>query len=49
MAYLFPSAEWVEQLKIEVNRSEAYANSGKTWEGDFCFVVKPGGALKEPF
>ena len=48
MAYLFPSAEWVEQLKIEVNRSEAYANSGKTWEGDFCFVVKPGGALKEP-
>ncbi len=49
MAYLFPSAEWFEQLKTEVNRSEAYANSGKTWEGNFYFIIKPGGALAEPF
>jgi putative sterol carrier protein len=48
MAYPFPSAEWLEQLVIEINRSEAYANSGKAWEGDFIFVIKPGGDLKEP-
>jgi putative sterol carrier protein len=49
MAYLFPSPEWFEQLKIEVNRSDAYANSAKTWEGDFHFIIKPEGALTEPF
>jgi len=49
MAYLFPSAEWFDQLKIEVNRSEAYANSGKTWEGDFHFIIKPWGDRQEPF
>jgi putative sterol carrier protein len=49
MAYLFPSAEWFDQLKTEVNRSEAYASSGKTWEGDFHFIIKPWGARQEPF
>ena len=49
MAYLFPSPEWVEQLKNEVNRSEAYASSGKTWEGDFFFTVEASDSLKEPF
>ncbi len=49
MSYLFPSPEWVEQLKIEINRNEAYRSSGKTWEGDFFFVVKSGPGMKEPF
>ena len=49
MPYLFPSPEWIEQLKIEINRSEAYANSAKTWEGDFHFIIEPGGPIKEPF
>jgi len=48
MAYLFPSAEWTEQLMTEVNRSEAYASSAKTWEGDFYFVIEPGPGVKEP-
>jgi putative sterol carrier protein len=49
MAYLFPSAEWFEQLKNEINRSEAYASSGKTWEGDFYFIIQPWGGRQEPF
>lgn len=48
MAYQFPSAEWVEQLKNEINRSDAYSSAAKTWEGDFHFVVKPGPGIKEP-
>lgn len=38
---LFPSQEWVKQLANELNRSEAYADAGKNWEGDFYFVVEP--------
>ncbi len=48
MAYLFPSPEWFEQLKNEINRSEAYASSAKTWEGDFYFIIKPWGTRQEP-
>ncbi len=46
MAYEYMSPAWIEQLKTEVNRSEAYASSAKNWEGDFYFIVeplKPGG------
>jgi putative sterol carrier protein len=49
MSYTFPSPEWFDQLKIEVNRSEAYASSAKTWEGDFFFTVEAGPGLAEPF
>ncbi len=49
MSYLFPSSEWFDQLKIEVNRSEAYRNSAKTWEGDFYFTIEPGPGIKEPY
>jgi copper oxidase (laccase) domain-containing protein len=46
------SPAWIEQLQIEVNRSEAYASSAKTWEGDFHFIVeplKPGGQPKRMY
>ena len=49
MPYLFPSPEWVEQLRIEINRNQAYRRSGKTWEGDFYFTVEAVPGLKEPF
>lgn len=49
MPYLFPSNEWFQQLKMEVNRSEAYKVSAKTWEGDFFFTIEPGPGIKEPF
>jgi len=48
MPYLFPSAEWVAQLQEAINHSAAYASSAKTWEGDFYFIVEPGGGLTEP-
>jgi putative sterol carrier protein len=47
MAVLFPGAEWVEQLKDEINRSDAYASAARTWEGDFYFIVKPGPGIPE--
>ncbi len=49
MAYLFPSAEWVEAFKEAINASEAYRKSAAKWEGDFYFIISPGGPIKEPF
>ncbi len=48
MAYIFPSAEWVAQLKDVVNNDPAYASSAKTWEGDFYFIVEPGPGIEQP-
>lgn len=48
MSYLFPSAEWVAQLQKAINSSPAYASSAKTWEGDFYFIIEPGGGITEP-
>ena len=45
MAYQFPSDAWVKALMEDLNRSEAYAEAAKTWEGDFYFIVDPGGTL----
>jgi putative sterol carrier protein len=38
---VFPSADWVEELKRELNSSAAYAEAAKSWEGDFYFVIEP--------
>jgi putative sterol carrier protein len=45
MAIQFPSDAWVKALMQELNNSAAYAEAAKTWEGDFYFVVEPGGTL----
>ena len=37
----FPSAEWLDQLKEQLNTSPAYADAAKNWEGDFYFVIDP--------
>jgi putative sterol carrier protein len=37
----FPSHEWVKELERELNTSDAYAEAGKNWEGDFYFVIDP--------
>lgn len=39
MAIKFPSDEWVKALMAEINKSEAYRDAAKNWEGDFYFVV----------
>jgi putative sterol carrier protein len=48
VAFLFPSADWVDQLKDEINRSDGYASAARTWEGDFYFIVRAGPGLAEP-
>jgi len=45
MAYKFPSDAWIKALMEDLNKSAAYAEAAKTWEGDFYFIVEPGGAL----
>jgi len=45
MAHKFPSDPWVKALMEDLNKSEAYAEAAKNWEGDFYFVVEPGGVL----
>ena len=47
MAYQFPSDAWVKALMEDLNNSQAYAEAAWNWEGDFYFVVEPGGALTQ--
>jgi len=49
MAYLFPSAEWVDAFKDAINANESYRKSAAKWEGDFYFIISPKGPIKEPF
>jgi len=43
----FPSDEWIKIFKEELNKSKAYEESAKEWEGDFLFVITPDEELKE--
>jgi putative sterol carrier protein len=43
----FPSDEWVRALMDEINRSQAYEQAARNWEGDFYFIVEPEGGLDE--
>ncbi len=45
--YLLGSEEWLNALAEAINNSPAYAEAAKTWEGDFYFIVEPGGNIKE--
>lgn len=45
MAVKFPSQEWADAMKQEVNSSEAYADAAKSWEGDFYFVISDSDQL----
>jgi len=48
MTLPFASEEWLKELMVKINESEAYRSAAKTWEGDFYFVVEPAGASAEP-
>ena len=43
----FPTDEWIKALMVDLNESKTYAEAAKKWEGDFIFIVEPGGTLKE--
>lgn len=47
MGLPFPSDEWVKALMEKLNSSPGYKSAAKSWEGDFAFVVTPGGSIKE--
>jgi len=47
MPYKFPSDEWIKALMVQLNNSEAYKKSAKTWEGDFYFIAT-GESLPKP-
>jgi putative sterol carrier protein len=42
MALRFATDAWIKALGDELNASEKYAQSAKTWEGDFYLVVENG-------
>jgi putative sterol carrier protein len=39
MAILFPSDEWIKAAMDEVNRSAAYREAARSWEGDLVFDI----------
>jgi putative sterol carrier protein len=42
----FPSDEWIQVFKDELNRNADYERAAKDWEGDFLFVILPEGELE---
>jgi len=44
----FGTQEWYDIYMEEINKSKAYEEAAKTWEGDFYFITEKGGPVKEP-
>lgn len=48
---LYPSQEWCDEWKKSINSDEAIAKTGAKWgvnfNGDWLFVITPGGGLEE--
>ena len=44
---LFGTIEWANAFMEAINASKAYEDAAQTWEGDFYFIIEPGGSLKE--
>jgi putative sterol carrier protein len=44
----FATDAWIRRLGEECNKSEAYREAAKNWEGDLYIIVEPEGRLKEP-
>lgn len=45
--YSFPSNEWIKAMMQDLNSSQSYKEAAKNWEGDFYFIIEPGGTLKD--
>ena len=39
MGIKFATDEWMKALQAELNKSEAYRDAAKAWEGDFYWIV----------
>ena len=44
----FPTVEWAQSFMDKLNSDAQYADIARNWEGDFYFVIEPGGSLAEP-
>ncbi|MFQ6000902.1 MAG: SCP2 sterol-binding domain-containing protein [Anaerolineae bacterium] len=44
----FATDEWIKALMEVINKSEAYAQAARSWEGDFYFIVDAGDGIEEP-
>jgi putative sterol carrier protein len=47
MAIPFPSDAWIKAMMADLNGSAAYKQAAEKWEGDFQFVIEPGGTLEK--
>ena len=45
---MFGTLDWANAFMEAINSSKAYEDAAQTWEGDFYFIIEPGGAVKEP-
>ena len=45
--FLLGSEEWVKGFEEAINSSPAYAESARTWEGDFYFIIDAGEGVEE--
>jgi putative sterol carrier protein len=43
----FATDAWIRRLGEECNKSEAYREAAKNWEGDLYFIVEPEGRLQQ--
>ena len=48
MPISFPSDAWIKAMMVDLNASNAYLEAAKNWEGDFYFIIEPGGSLEKP-
>lgn len=47
MSIPFPSDQWIKAMMEDLNQSASYEEAAKNWEGDFVFVIEPGGSLEK--
>ena len=43
----FFTQEWCDLYQQAINDNKVYEEAAKTWEGDFYFIMEPGGPVKE--
>ncbi len=44
----FATDAWIKRLGEECNKSQAYYEAARNWEGDLYLVLEPGGSRGEP-
>jgi putative sterol carrier protein len=45
--YEFGSQEWLNAFVDAINGSKKYEEAARDWEGDFYFILEPGGPVTE--